>query len=786
MTAAFDLDPWSVGVSGVDVEHLAQEESVFGLSNGHIGWRGNLDEGDPRGVAGSYLNGVFEEHPMPYAEDGYGYPETGQAVINVQNGQPIRLLVDDEPFDVAHGTLRSHTRCLDLRAGALHREAEWESPEGRRVRIASTRLVSLHHRSLAAVRYRVTAVDRSVAVTVLSELLANEPLPSPHADPRVQELLARPLEPVDADVHGSRATLVHRTRRSGLTVAVSTDHVITASGATPPSVEVEADRDLARTNIRATLQRGESLELVKVVGHEWSGSLHGQTLRDRAEAAVDDAVRQGWDALAGAQREALDRYWECADVRIEGDPRLQQAVRFALFQVFQAAARAEVRSVPGKGLTGSGYEGHTFWDFEAFVLPVLTSTAPEAALQALRWRHATLEHARKRARTLHLDGATFAWRTIDGRESSGYWPASTAAFHINAAVAGAVMHYVRATGDTDFEREAGTEILIETARLWLSLGRWDDDGGFHLDGVTGPDEYSAIVDDNTYTNLAARRNLRGAADASRRHPEVAAALDVDHREIERWEEAANAMAVPFDEEKGVHEQSAGSTAHAIWDFDATKPEQYPLHSHFPYFDLYRKQVAKQADLVLALYTAHEEFTLEEKARAFDYYESLTVRDSSLSAMAQAVIAAEVGHLELATAYLDELAALDLDDLHGNTAEGLHIAALAGIWTGITAGFGGMRESERGLSFHPQLPRHITRLGFGVRLHGRILHVEVTPEETTYRLSAGDPVTVRHVDDEIVIEAGSAVTVPTPAPQQPFTPQPRPPRWREPGRPRADV
>ncbi|EED6225636.1 family 65 glycosyl hydrolase, partial [Salmonella enterica subsp. enterica serovar Haifa] len=301
----------------------------------------------------------------------------------------------------------------------------------------------------------------------------------------------------------------------------------------------------------------------------------------------------------------------------------------------------------------------------------------------LRWRHATLDRARERARTLHLDGAAFPWRTIDGRESSGYWPASTAAFHINAAVAGAVMQYVRATGDTGFEREAGAEILIETARLWLSLGRWDADGAFHIDGVTGPDEYSAIVDDNVYTNLAARRNLRGAVEAARRHPDIAAGLGVDDAETERWEAAAQAMAVPFDEEKQVHAQSAGFTAHAPWDFDATGPEQYPLHSYFPYFDLYRKQVLKQADLVLALYTSHEEFTREEKARAFAYYDALTVRDSSLSAMAQVVIAAEVGHLDLAAAYLAELAALDLADLHGNTAEGLHIAALAGIWTGIT-------------------------------------------------------------------------------------------------------
>lgn len=781
MARGFDIDPWSLGTDGVEVDHLAQEESVFGLSNGHVGWRGNLDEGDPRGVAGSYLNGVFEEHPMPHAEDGYGYPETGQTVINVQNGQLIRLLVDDQPFDVEHGHLRSHSRRLDLRAGTLHRTAEWESPDGPAVRIASTRLVSLAHRSVAAVRYRVRALDSRVHLTVLSELLANEPLPTTHDDPRVEELLARPLDPLEAFTLDGRTTLIHRTRRSGLTVAVSADHVVSSSGRAQPIVVAEAEGDLARTSIRVALEPGEELEVVKVVGHEWSASLGASTLRDRAEGAVADAVRAGWSGLTEAQRRVLDDYWECADVRVEGAPRLQQSVRYALFQVFQASARLEARSVPGKGLTGSGYEGHTFWDFEAFVLPVLTSTAPHAAEQALRWRHATLEHARERAATLRLRGACYPWRTIDGTESSGYWPASTAAFHINAAVAGAVMHYVRATGDTAFEREAGLEILVETARLWLSLGHEDASGGFHLDGVTGPDEYTAIVDDNVYTNLTARRNLRGAAAAARRHPDIAGRLGVDDGELAAWESAAAGMAVPYDDEKQVHAQSARFTQHARWDFAATGPDQYPLHSHFPYVDLYRKQVLKQADLVLALYVAHEEFTFEEKARAFAYYDPMTVRDSSLSAAAQAVIAAEIGHRALAVDYLEELAALDLEDLHGNTAEGLHIAALAGVWTALTAGFGGMRDSDRGLSFRPQLPDGITRLSFGVRLHGCVLHVDIGPDETTYRLASGEPITIRHDGEELVLPAGEPVTAVTPPPVRPITPEPSPPRWREPGR-----
>ncbi|MRG58757.1 family 65 glycosyl hydrolase [Agromyces sp. CFH 90414] len=773
---SFDLDPWSIGLSGVDVDELERRESVFALSNGHLGWRGILDEGDPCGIPGSYLNGVFERFPMPYAEEGYGYPETGESVVNVPDGKVIRLLVDDEPFDVRRGELHRHEQRLDFRAGTLHREVEWTSPAGRRVRIESTRLVSFEHRSIGAVRYVVEPIDSAATVAVQSEVVANIDLLDVHHDPRVKAVLEDPLEPIAHDAIGTRATLVHRTRRSELAIAVSMDHLVDAP--TEADVRVEVAEDLARTTITSRLDPGERLDVLKLVGHEWSASLSTSALRDRADAAVADAVHAGWEDLVAGQRARLDDYWSCADVVIEGDLRLQQAVRFALFHVFQAAARLEVRSIPGKGLTGAGYQGHAFWDSEAFVLPVLTYTAPDAARQALLWRRATLDVARERAEHLGLEGAAFPWRTIDGRECSGYWPASTAAFHVSADIAAAAALHARVTGDERFERECGLPILVQTARLWMSLGHHDDRGVFHLDGVTGPDEYSAVVDDNVYTNLMAQRNLRAAAEAARRHPAAARAEHVDDSEIGRWTATADAVAVPFDERLGVHEQSAGFTRRERWDFEGTAREQYPLQDHFPYFDLYRKQVVKQADLVLALLVAHDAFTPDEKARAFAYYEELTVRDSSLSAAVQAVIAAEVGHLDLAVDYLAEVATLDLDDLRDDTAEGLHLASLAGIWIALAAGFGGMRDAADGLSFAPRLAPPMTRMVFGVKVAGHTLRLDVRPEATTYRLASGPAIRVRHFGEVVVLVPGEATTMATPPPIDAGR-RPVQPRWRRP-------
>ncbi|MDT0399761.1 MULTISPECIES: glycoside hydrolase family 65 protein [Streptomyces] len=775
---AYAVEPWTVREHSLDLDVLAQSESVFALSNGHVGWRGNLDEGEPHGLPGAYLNGVHELHPLPYAEAGYGYPESGQTVINVTNGKVIRLLVDDEPFDLRYGRLVSHERTLDLRRGVLERVCEWTSSAGSTVRVRSTRLVSLTQRAVAAVAYEVEPVDARTRVVVQSELVTNESLPGPDGDPRAARALKSPLEAEEDLAKDHRLRLVHRTRRSGLRVAVAADHVI--DGPESTTTGCESNVDMARLTITSVLEPGQRLRVEKLVAHGWSGARSRPAMSDQVEAALAAAAHSGWQGLLDEQRAHLDDFWARADVEVDGDEEIQQAVRFALFHVLQAGARAERRAIPAKGLTGSGYDGHAFWDTEVFVLPLLICTAPDAAAEALRWRQTTLPVARERATQLGLRGAAFPWRTIEGSEGSAYWPAGTAAFHVNADIADAVVRYVQATGDERFEHDTGVELLVETARLWRSLGHHDDRGVFHLDGVTGPDEYSAVADDNTYTNLMARANLLAAADACKRHPDRAADLGVDEEESAGWRDAAEAVHLPYNDELGVHEQHAGFTRYQRWDFAGTRADQYPLMLHFPYFDLYRKQVIKQADLVLAMHTCagyfEEVFGEEQIARNFTYYEPLTVRDSSLSACVQAVLAARTGHLDLAHAYTAEAALMDLADLEHNTRDGLHIASLAGTWTALVAGFGGMRWDDGSLRFTPRLPPRLRRLAFTLRFLGRCLRVEVTADRTTYTLRSGPPLTIRHHGDELTVREDAPAERPVP----PLGPRPapeQPPRRR---------
>jgi alpha,alpha-trehalose phosphorylase len=778
---AFPADPWSVRETELQLDSLQQTESVFAISNGHLGLRGNLDEGEPFGLPGTYLAGFYESRPLPHAESAYGQSEAGQTIVNVTNGKIIRLLVEDEAFDVRYGELRSHERVLDLRDGVLRRTAEWVSPAGRAVRVSSTRLVSFQQRAVAAILYEVEPLEEPTTVVVQSELVTNETLPASEADPRATVALGSALKSEYFDAQGTRAILVHSTKVSGLKVSAAMNHVIEGPEGTESTVESFAD--VTRLTVTADIAPGKPLRLVKFLAYGWSAERSVPALRDQVGAAVAQAQHTGWDGLLAEQRSYLDDYWARSDVEIEGDAELQQAVRFALFHLLQAGARAERRAIAAKGLTGPGYDGHAFWDTETFVLQVLTYTTPQAADDALCWRRDTLELARARAGQLGLSGAAFPWRTIHGEECSGYWPAGTAAFHVNADIADAVVRYqAAADDDSRFERDTGLELLVETARLWRSLGHHDATGRFRIDGVTGPDEYSAIADNNVYTNLMAQRNLRAAADAVERYRERAAELAVDEEETASWRDAARAMLLPYDRAAQVHPQAEGFTQHQTWDFEHTTPEQYPLLLHFPYFDLYRKQVVKQADLVLALHLRGDAFSEEEKARNFAYYERLTVRDSSLSACTQAVIAAEVGHLELAYDYFSEAALIDLDDLEHNTRDGLHIASLAGTWIAAVAGLGGMRDHNGVLSFSPRLPHALTRVAFRLCFSGRRLLVEVEHDHVTYTMTDGDPLEIVHHGRRASLSAQRPLTRSIPAVrpgESPSQPAGRAPEHRHP-------
>lgn len=762
-------DPWHVRQSRLDLHHPAAAASVLTLSNGYLGVRA-VPERPGHGLGpGTLLATVYEEVPHTYAERAYADPAVDEVLVPVVDAWALGWSVDGDPVDAAPGDDdpgagpgpagdRHHDdRVLDLRRGVLDREQRWTAPStGATVVLSTRRLVPLTRRGVVATRWRVRA-ESDVTLTARPVPGCGHAGAPPAHEPGVRTLTCR---------HDPEGSAVHqRAERSGHEVVVRTAHEVTADEGARPRWSTD---DPAGAVLAVDLRAGQAVEVVVLAAY--AGGTDAGALHTRADAELRGARLAGWSGLRHEQEAELAGIWARGDVQVEGDDELQQAARYALLQVVQAAAQADGAGIRAKGLAGTGYHGHTFWDSECFVLPVLDHVLPRAAADHLRWRHATLPAARARAAELGLPGVTFPWRTISGRECSGYWPAGTAAYHVNAGVGCAAARHVAATGDAVFDRDVAVDLLVPTARLWAGRGHHTPEG-FRIDGVTGPDEYTAVVDNNTYTNLVARENLRAAADACERHPDVATRLGVTATERAEWRRAADRMLVPYSAELGVTEQHEGFTRHAPWDFGAAENTRYPLQEHHPFVELYRRQVTKQADLVLALHVAGDDIPVEQKRRDFAYYEAITVRDSSLSAPAQAVVAAEVGHPDLAYAYARECALIDLSDLRASTAEGLHVAALAGAWTALVVGLGGLRQRGDAVRLAPRLPRRLTRIAFTVLQAGARVEVDVRHDVVAYRLLSGEEARLDH--------HGEPVHLTTAAPEQE---RPQPPLEQHPSPP----
>ena len=751
-------------------EFLPAHESVFAVANGYLGMRGTPEEGTPARDPGVALNGFYESWPIVYPEDAYGLARTGQTIVGAPDGSLIRLFVDDEPFDLSSARILAFERTLDMRTGVLSRHVEFETARGHRLQIHSRRLASLEHRHLVAMDYEVTSLDGAVEIAISSELVTHAETGDSDDPRRGKGFTESVLEPLAARAGDHRALLQLATRNSGLELACGMEHEIETSGTV--AVETHAEGDHAEVVVLADLDGGQSLRLSKYLAYHWAPKDANRDLAARVERTLDRAAREGFERIEARQRRHVGEFWRRSDIEVDGAPEVQLAVRFNLFQLMQATARGEGLGVPAKGVTGRGYEGHYFWDTEVYVVPFLAHTNPRWAKQVLEFRCGMLDSARERAREVGHRGALYPWRTISGEEASAWYAAGTAQYHINADIAYAMHQYNRVTGDLGFMLEQGAAVLVETARFWMELGYFDErrDGRFSIMGVTGPDEYTTVVDNNAYTNLMAKENLEVAtrviewllgADPDA-HAELVRETGLECAEVDGWRRAAERMYVPRHDELGIVLQDERFLERKRWDFENTPEDSYPLLLNYHPLELYRHQVIKQTDVVLATYLVGHHFTEEEKRRTFDYYDPLTTGDSSLSACVQSVIASEVGYADAALDYFHDACGVDLLDLHHNTADGIHIASCGGTWLALVAGFGGLRDSDGEVRFRPRLPGGWERLRFRVQVRGQMIEVDMTAEDTSYRLLEGRGLLIVHEDEELRLAPDEPVSRPAAA------------------------
>jgi alpha,alpha-trehalose phosphorylase len=764
-------DEWNVIEKKFKPEFLAQLETMTATGNGFLGMRGSFEESGPVGQEGTFVNGFYESWPIVYGEQAYGFAKTGQTIVNATDTKIIKLYVDDEPFWLPNAHILKYDRRLNMKGGMLEREILWETPSGKHVLIKSRRLVSFHHRHLAAISYEVTIQNAEAPVVLSSEMCVHKGRNnnSEIDDPRQAKIFtSRVLHPQSHVVQDRRIILCHSTKNSKMIIACGMDHDIETE--CPHTHKSECSEDFGQAVFTVEAQPGRPIHLTKYMSYHVTHTASNEEMSQRCERTLDRAVSHGFYSLKSGQQEYMDDFWARSDVQVSGlspsstkrsNTEIQQAIRFNLFHILQAAARAENTGVAAKGVTGQAYEGQYFWDTEIYVMPFLIYTNPRIAKNLLTFRYRMLDKARERARELGKQGAMYPWRTINGEEASAYYAAGTAQYHINADIMYALRKYVNATGDTEFLRDYGSEMLVETARLWANLGFFSErkDGKFCINGVTGPDEYNTVVDNNLFTNIMARENLRYAVQTiewlHKEEPEALAILqkktELDLAEVKDWKTAAEKMYVPFDEKLGINPQDESFLNKEPWDFENTPPNKYPLLLSFHPLTIYRHQVIKQADVILAMFLLGNDFSLEQKKANFEFYDPLTTGDSSLSSCIQSIIAAEIGNPEKAIQYALVALLMDLADVGGNVKDGCHIASMGGTWMVMVYGAAGMRDYNGLLSFRPRRPPSATgKLRVPLTVRGQFLQVEIDSDERVarYSLKEGEGLTIIHEDEEI--------------------------------------
>ncbi len=724
-----------------------RNETLFMLGNGNLGFRGDTEEKAGTVHKGTYINGFYDSESILYGENAYGYAKNHETILNLPDPKRIELSVDGHAFDMC-GTDGSRVTAfrleLDEDRGILTRTVSWNcgaGEAGAAIALRSERLVSFVHPDCAVIRYSVRNVSAgtehiriaSYIDTTVGNILAE-------VDPRIgAKFRHKPLVIDAACCTDGAQSFRARTAYSGLFLCGTAINELSAGGKKLVWSESTADGGLPVCAAEFELEPGTSFTLLKYIAYAWDKTEAG--LSDRARKECEAFAAAGYGKACGEQEAFLAGFWNLARISIEEDAAdpsgsgegkagstTEEALRFNLFQLLQSAGRSGKVSIAAKGLSSEGYEGHFFWDTESYVCPVFTYTAPGIARKLLEYRASILGKAKERAKEMSLKGALYPWRTISGEETSAYFPAGTAQYHINADILLALNRYLNAHGeDTGFDGDAVEEMAAESARMYASLGSFTPSkgGAFCINDVTGPDEYTAIVNNNAFTNLMARESFEIAA---RRAGSRATA-----QEKQEWRDAAGKMYVPFDTDAAVYPQDDSFMDKADWDFENTPRENYPLLLHYHPLVIYRHRVLKQPDLVLAQFLLSGRFTLAEKIRNFKFYERYTTGDSSLSHCIMSIMAAETGDIAKALDYFNKTVRMDIDDVNGNSKDGIHTACMAGSWMSVVYGFAGFRDYGGTYAFNPRLPAGWKRLSFSLAIRGCVVDLCITQDTARYAL-----------------------------------------------------
>lgn len=734
--------PWKLTESDPARIGDGANRALFFLGNGHLGLPSYRDGGwRERGL---YLNGFYESAPYIYGETAYGYAKERQVMIPVADTGGWELLLNGAPvYPGGEGELLGAEEVLELRTGIRRRTLILIHPATGRLEITLEAICSFTTPELLGFRWTATLPADSPPLSMQWRVSPPVYSPCKSGDPRKGEgfthnVIGRRGGTLRSDGSGE---LWEATSNSGLVYGCS----FVASGATKGG---EVTWGEGGFSVSVALRPGEKTTSEFYAAYSYASTQEGseETVLDSTRSILGRVAKGGWETLCRNQEEHLKRFWRVADTSFSRDPELTLGIRYGLFAMLQSTREGVALGVAAKGLSSNGYNGHIFWDSDVFVQTAWATLCPNLARGCLSYRIEHRKEAKARAEELSEKGILFPWRTINGNEGSAYFLAGTAQYHINSDIVWGVREYIRLTGDETILDAGGLELVREIARFWTGFGVIVRDKGYCFHGVTGPDEYTAMVDNNFYTNLMARMTLSYAASLG--------GAETASGEVATWEGLASKIYLPraeSGEAQGINLQHDNFMEHAPWDWSTTPPEKRPLLLHYHPLNIYRKRVLKQPDVLMAAALCPEQWTGEQLERDFHFYRPLTTEDSSLSLSIHGILAARCGELAMASDYLRRNALIDLDDLVGNTSDGVHMASIAGSRLCLIYGFLGLRAGEEQLSLDPKIPEEWGVFRCTLVFRGRTIALEAYAQQLKLTLSDGPPFTLSISGVELLLE-----------------------------------
>lgn len=749
-------DEWQIIEEGFHAQYNKISESIFSIGNGRMGQRANFEEEySGETLQGSYVAGVYYPDKTRVGWWKNGYPEYFAKVLNAPNWISIHITIDSQKLDLAKCTVTNFVRTLDMRSGLLIRAFTAILPDGKQVTVEAKRFCSMANGEVGAIRYALTPVNFSSQATISLAVDADVVNKDANYDEKF-------WEEVYKKAGDQQAVVVAQTKKTAFQVATGMRYTILQEGKEMTRrIHPEERGKYAGNVVQVDLTQGKEMVVYKYAAVLSSENHPKDKLVTQCEKVLNEAVARGFDQLYAEHTTVWSHKWNECDITIEGDIAAQQGIRFNIFQLTQTYTGEDERlNIGPKGFTGEKYGGSTYWDTEAYCLPFYMGTADQrVARNLLIYRHKHLQRAIENAGKLGFKNgaALYPMVTMNGEECHNEWEITFEEIHRNGAIAYAIFDYIRYTGDEAYLVTHGLDVLVGISRFWAQRVNFSEDKNqYVMLGVTGPNEYENNVNNNWYTNYIARWTLnytreclaKVKSENAKAYSQIETNLSLKADEITLWKKIADNMYFPEDKTRGVFLQQDGFLDKDLMPAAELPAEDRPLNQKWSWDRILRSCFIKQADVLQGIYFFEDDFDHDTIKRNFDFYEPMTVHESSLSPCVHGIIASQLGYEEKAYEMYLRTSRLDLDDYNNDTEDGCHITSMAGTWLSVIKGFGGMRVKNDTLHFNPFIPKKWKSYSFRIEFRGRVVKVKVSNHRVETTLVSGEPFEIR-INNELV-------------------------------------